>query len=110
MPWYPNGYVSGAKPTAERKQEYSRTAPVGHFLLAVQELLEKRKARRKLSVEHLTQFYDGHHVLREGPGYDVGRGWKCIAGRFAKDTSPLHKRPKRIPWDKKQKESATDSS
>lgn len=34
-------------------------------------------------------FRDGHNVLRERNG------------RFAKETAARHKRPKRIPWDKK---------
>lgn len=41
-----------------------------------------RKSKRK----HFTDFRDTHEVLRDP------------LGRFAKETTARHKRPKRIPW------------
>lgn len=46
--------------------------------------------KKPRSASHIYRtFRDGHNVLRERNG------------RFAKETAPRHKRPKRIPWDKK---------
>lgn len=51
---------------------------------------EELHPKKPKSASHIYRtFRDGHKVLRERNG------------RFAKETAPRHKRPKRIPWDKK---------
>jgi hypothetical protein len=51
---------------------------------------EELHPKKPKSASHIFRtFRDGHKVLRERNG------------RFAKETAPRHKRPKRIPWDKK---------
>lgn len=90
--------------TPEREKENKTAHTVGGVIFGINEVLEARKARNRkrypLGIDRLDKFHDANGVFREGPGHDVLRGWKCIAGRFAKDTTPEHKRPKRIPWDK----------
>ncbi len=70
-------------------------------LIASPESDEKRREKEdaRKSVHHLNSRYrDGHKVLR-GSGIDVKTG-KRYGGRFAKDPTPPHNPPKRIPWDK----------
>lgn len=59
---------------------------------SVSEIMQARKARRKPRIiDRLPgDFRDAHHVLRKSNG------------RFAEETTPKHKRPKRIPWEKKK--------
>jgi hypothetical protein len=60
----------------------------------------RSREENKKSVRHLGKtFRDTHEVLRESGGID-SKG-KSKAGRFAKETTPKHKRPERIPWKKK---------
>lgn len=73
--------------------------------VASPEVNERRQQKEdaKTTVRHLAQpFRDGHNVLREAGGM-LAFDWKgrSTGGRFAKETAPRHKRPKRIPWDKR---------
>jgi hypothetical protein len=89
MPYYPNGYVSGAKPDAARKREHEQAHAVGQFIGGLAEAAAPKKVRNaKKHIQHRFPFRDGHKVLRKPNG------------KFAKETAPLHKRPKRIPWEK----------
>lgn len=75
------------KPTAERMREYRQGHAVGQFLEGLSKAPEKRERRNaRRAVRHFGPFRDGHNVLREKNG------------RFAKETAPAHRRPKRIPW------------
>jgi hypothetical protein len=53
---------------------------------------EKKAKQPRKAVDHIpgSKFRDGHEALREGS-----------SGRFAKEITPKHKRPERIPWEKK---------
>lgn len=51
---------------------------------------EELRPKKPRTASHIYKtFRDGHNVLRDRKG------------RFATETAPRHKRPKRIPWEKK---------
>lgn len=46
MPWSPDGYVSGAKPTPERKRQHEQAASVGPVLEGIAELVREHEEAR----------------------------------------------------------------
>lgn len=94
MTWYPNGYVSGAKPTAERVREYAPGHAFGQVQLAMhkaklaEQEKEDRKQRRILR-EPVPEVWEFRKQL--GP-YKPGL-WEMnvrrdLKGRFAKASTP----------------------
>jgi hypothetical protein len=90
MPWSPNGYASGGKPTIERMREYDRGHAVGMVLKAMHEveLVEEVKKERKLRMalkEPLTEVWEfkkqyGPHK----PGLRKVDVRRDVRGRFSK--------------------------
>jgi len=94
MSWSPNGYVSGAKPTAERIREYAGGHAFGQIQLAMHEAdqMEQAKADRKqrrILREPVPEVWEFRRAL--GP-YKPGQ-WEMnvrrdVKGRFAKASTP----------------------
>lgn len=81
------------KPTQERRREYRQAHAVGQALAGMSEVIRERTVRNaKRHMRHSGPFRDGYNVLRHPNG------------RFAPETAPKHKRPKRVPFTQKEKE------
>ena len=74
-------------PPEETKRIYRRNTTVGLALQGMHEAQQKRETKNaRRHMRHHGPFRDAHNVLRNPNG------------RFATETAPAHKRPKRLPW------------
>ena len=94
MTWYPNGYVSGGKPTAERIRQYAGGRAFGPVQLAMHEAeqaeqVKKDRKQRRILQAPLSEVWEFRKQL--GP-HKPGR-WEMnvrrdVRGRFAKPLAP----------------------
>ena len=88
--------VDGPKgvPPEETQRIYRRNARIGVSIKAMADAERDRTERNaKKHMRHFGPFRDGHNILR------------MPNGRFATETAPKHKRPKRLPFANKEEHS-----
>jgi len=92
--WSPNGYVSGAKPTAERVREYAGGHAFGQVQLAKHEAEQAEQAKedrrqRRIIQEPVSEVWEFRRQLGPyRPGLWEMNVRRDVRGRFAKPLTP----------------------